>query len=55
MVADDTLGDAAYDGSVTLRVDTLTAHGLAHEQVELLHQLPVTVDGRRRHAGPLPR
>ena len=55
VVADDSLGDPPDDGSVALRVDTLAAHGLAHEQIELLHQLPVTVDGRRRHAGPLPR
>ena len=51
VVADDTLGDPADDGGVALRVDTLAADGLAHEQVELLDQLPVTIDGRRRHAG----
>jgi hypothetical protein len=51
VVADDSFGDAADDGGVALRVDTLAADGLAHEQVELLDQLPVSIDGRRRHAG----
>ena len=51
VVADDALGDAAYDGGVALRVDALAADDLADEQVELLDQLPVTIDGRRRHAG----
>ena len=56
MVADDALGDAAYDGGVALRVDALTPHGLAHQQVELVDQLAgLTVDSRRRHAAPLPR
>ena len=51
MVTDHALGDAADDGRVALGVHALTADGLAHEQVELLDQLPVTIDGRRRHAG----
>ena len=59
MVADDALGDPAYDGGVALRVDALAAHRLAHPQVELVDQLGVrlvlTVERRRRHAAPLPR
>ena len=57
VVTDHAFGDAAYDGRVALRVDALMAHGLAHEQVELVHQLgmPVAVDSGCRHAAPLPR
>ena len=51
VVADHGLGDPAYDGRVALRVDALAAHHLAHVRVELLDQLPVTIDGRRRHVG----
>ena len=47
VVADDALGDPAYDRGVALRVDALAADGLAHQLVELLDQLAVRVDGRR--------
>ena len=49
MVADDALGDAAYDGGVALRVDALAAHGLAHQQVELVDQLGASVHDGRGH------
>ena len=47
VVADDALGDTAYDGRVTLRVDALAADGLAHPLVELLDQVGVRVDSGR--------
>ena len=43
VVADDVLGDAAYDEGLALRVDPLTAQPLAHLPVEPLHQLAVGV------------
>ena len=39
MVADDVLGDAAYDEGLALRVDALAPHALAHLQVEPLDEV----------------
>jgi hypothetical protein len=47
VVADDVLGDAAYDEGLALRVDTLAPHALAHLQVEPLDEV---VDVRSRDA-----
>lgn len=47
--AHDTLGDAAYDGGVALRVDALPTHQLAHVLVEQLDELAVRVRRRHRH------
>ena len=52
VVADDALGDPAYQQRVALRVDALAAHDLAHPRVEPLEQLVVRIKGGHRH---LPR
>ncbi len=39
VVADDVLGDAAYDEGLALRVDALAPHALAHLQVEALDEV----------------
>ena len=52
VVADDVLGDAAYDERLALRVDALAAHALAHLVVEPLDQLVV---GARRRRRPIDR
>ena len=51
VVADDALGDPAYERGVALRVDALAAHQPPHVQVELVDQLPVVRSARvgRRH------
>jgi hypothetical protein len=46
------LGEAAYDGRVTLGVDALAAHDLAHLLVERLDQ--VCVCGNDRQGDPSP-
>src|SRR5262249_43768081 len=56
--ADHRLGQATYDERVALRVDTLTAHGLAHPLVERLDRgpgVPVAVRGDHRHRRSPPR
>ncbi len=45
MSAHDGLGESAYDGRIALRVDALTAHGLAHPLVERLDQVGVRIWG----------
>ncbi len=48
VVADDVLGDAAYDERLALGVDALAPHPLAHLPVELAHELVVGVGTRER-------